>query len=75
MKIEYQIKGITLNEYEMRDIKQHYEILCTAEYLMENYDVAEDEAIQLGNDVRRLMNNYGSTESEAIDEVMQNRDI
>ena len=58
MKIEYEIKGITLNEYEMYDIKTYYDAACTAEYIMDNHDVTEEEAMKLGYEVRRLMNKY-----------------
>ena len=75
MKIEYIIKGVTLNEYEMYDIKKYYEAACTAEYIMENYDITdEDEALKLGYEVRRLMDKYGSDEEEAIKQVMSERE-
>ena len=75
MKIEYEIKGITLNEYEMYDIKKFYEAHCTAEYILENYKVTEEEAIELGYEVRRLMDKYGGEEEDAIYEAMRNRQI
>lgn len=71
MKIEYKIKGITLDVSDLVLINEYYEAACTAEYLMDNYDIAtEDEAMELGYDVRRLMNKYGYDEQEAIDEVL-----
>ena len=73
MKFEYTIKGITLNEYDMYDIKEYYEAHCTAEYIADNYDVTDDEAVRLGYEVRRLMNRYGYEEEEAIYEVMKRR--
>ena len=74
MKIEYEIKGVTLNEYDMYNIKEYYEAACTAEYIMENYDVTEEEAMKLGHEVRRLMNKYGGEEEDVIYEVMKNRE-
>ena len=74
MKIEYEIKGITLNEYDMYDIKKYYEAACSAEYIMDNYDVTEAEAMKLGERVRRLMDRYGGTEEDAIYEVMRSRE-
>jgi hypothetical protein len=73
MEFAYKIKGITLNEYDMYDIKKYYEAHCTAEYIADNYDVTEEEAIVLGYQVRRLMDKYGSTEEDAIYEVMKER--
>ena len=74
MKIEYEIKGITLNEYDMYDIKKYYEAACTAEYLIDNYNITEEEAMRLGEEVRRLMDKYGGTEEDAIYDVMRWRD-
>ena len=75
MKIEYEIKGITLNEYDMYDIKEFYEAHCTAEYIADNYDVTDDEAVKLGYEVRRIMNKYGGEEDDVIREVMKNREV
>jgi hypothetical protein len=75
MKIQYEIKGITLNEFEMYEIKKYYEVACTAEYIMENYDIdTEEEAMELGYEVRRLMDKYGSEEVEAIEQVISERE-
>lgn len=73
MKFAYEIKGVTLNEYDMYDIKKYYEAHCTAEYIADNYDVTEEEAVKLGYEVRRLMDKYGSEEEDAIYEVMKER--
>lgn len=75
MKIEYEIKGIKLTEWEMYDIKTYYEAACTAEYIMENYDVTEEEAMELGHEVRRLMNKYGGEEEDVVYEVMKERNV
>ena len=75
MKIEYEIKGIKLNECEMRDIKDYYGVLCTAEYIIDNYDITdEDEAIKLATEVRRRMNDYDESEVNAIYEVLYNKE-
>ena len=72
MKFKYKIKGITLDAGDMYEIKEYYEAHCTAEYIADNYDVTDEEAVKLGYEVRRLMDKYGSTEEEAIYEVMKN---
>jgi hypothetical protein len=66
MKFAYTIKGVTLNEFEMYDIKEFYEAHCSAEFIFENYDVTAEQAIKLGYEVRRLMNKYGGCEEDAI---------
>ena len=70
MKFEYKIKGITLNENEMRDIKQSYEILSTAEYILENYDLTGKDEMTLAYEIRRYMDKNDVTESEAIREIL-----
>ena len=37
MEIKYEIKGITLDVYDLMELHHYYEAACTAEYLMENY--------------------------------------
>ena len=72
MEIKYKIKGITLDVGDLVEIHRYYEAACTAEFVMENYEVSdEDQALQIGYDVRRLMDKYGYTELEAIDKVME----
>ena len=76
MEIKYEIKGITLNVYELIDINHYYEAACTAEYLMDNYDITdENEAMRLGYEVRRLMFKYDYDELTAIDEVLAKEEI
>ena len=71
MEIKYEIKGTTLDVHDLMEIHAYYEAACTAEYLMENYGITdENEALCLGYEVRRLMDKYGYDEEEAINEVM-----
>ena len=71
MKMKYEIKGVTLNEFDMQRIKEFYEAHCTAEYLMECYELSEEKAIQVGYEVRKIMLKYGCSEEYAIEEVMK----
>lgn len=75
MKFEYTIKGVTLNEYEMYEIKKYYDAHCTAEYIYDNYYVTEEQAIKLGYEVRRLMDKYGGEEEDTIPVAMDNLNI
>ena len=71
MKIQYEIKGITLNEYELIEIHKYYQAARTAEYIMDNYDITdEDGAMQLGYEVRELMDKYEYDEDEAIEHIV-----
>lgn len=71
MDFTYNIKGITLDMTDMYEIKEFYEIRCTAEYIADNYKVSDEEAISYATEVRRLMNRYGASEEEAIAEVVK----
>lgn len=73
MKIEYEIKGVTLDENDLVKINEYYTAACSAEYLLENYSQVktEEQAMRLGFEVRRKMRNHGLTEEEAIDAVLK----
>ena len=68
---EYEIKGIKLDVEDMIRIHNYYEAACTAEYVMYNYGInSDEEALKIGYNVRGLMDKYGYTENEALDEFM-----
>lgn len=67
----YNYKGNELDMIEMSRISGFYKAACTAEYLMDNYDVEDkDEALKKGYEVREIMDKYGMNEDEAIAEVL-----
>ena len=75
MEIKYEIKGITLDVGDLIEIHRYYEAACTAEFVMENYEVSDEvQALQIGYDVRRLMDKYDYSELEAIDKIMEEID-
>ena len=71
MEFKYEIKGVTLDALDMQRIKEYYEQLCTAEYLMENYPLDEEQAMDLAASVRELMDDVGCDEDVAIETVFQ----
>ena len=75
MKFEYKIKGVTLDEHDMICIKNYYEQRCTAEYLVENYGLDEEQAMRLAFDVRELMDDFGCDEDMAIETVFQKEGV
>lgn len=75
MEFKYEIKGVTLDEFDMINIKQYYEQRCTAQYLAENYGFDEERAMELGYLVREKMFKYDFTEEEAIEEVFEEEGI
>jgi hypothetical protein len=70
MEIKYEIKGITLDVYDLIRIHEYYEAACTAEYLMDNYDLTEEQAMERGTRVRKYMDKNNVTEDIAIEEIM-----
>jgi hypothetical protein len=75
MEFKYEIKGVTLDEFDMRCIKNYYEQRCTAEYLAENYNLDEERAMSLAADVRELMDDWEISETEAIYKILSDEGI
>ena len=75
MEFKYEIKGITLDEFDMQRIKEYYEQRCTAEYLVENYNLDEEQAMRFAFDIRELMGDWNISETEAIYEILGNAGI
>ena len=73
MEIKYEIKGVTLDVYDLIKIHEYYEAACTAEYLMDNYGLTEEQAMELGARIRRYMDRNNVTEDIAIEEIMSGR--
>ena len=75
MVIEYEIKGVKLSEEDLTCLHEYYEAARTAEYLMSVYDIKnEEKAMELGYYIRRLMDRFDYTESEAISEALNKED-
>ena len=74
-KVEYEIKGLKLDIEDMRKIDIYYQIVCTAEFLMENYKEITnfDLALAVGYEVRELMRRYEYDELYAIDYALNRR--
>lgn len=70
MEIKYEIKGVTLDVCDLVKIHKYYEVACTTEYILENYNVTEEEASKLAVEIREYMDDRDVTESEAICEVI-----
>lgn len=70
MKFEYEIKGIILDMQDMNEICQYYKVACTTEYILENYDVPENEVMKIAYEVSRYMYKYGLSEEDAICQVL-----
>ena len=62
--------GTEINREEMSLIHEYYEIECTTEYILENYDINEETARDLAREAVEKMNDYHLSEEEAVDEIM-----
>lgn len=73
MKIEYEIKGVKLDVHDMVEISSYFAAACTAELLLDDHSgevTTEEQALELGYEVRRAMDKYGYDEDQAIDFVL-----
>ena len=68
---QIEIWGKLYTMEELYYLHKQYEILCTAEYLMENRGLDEQEALQKASEVRRIMDKYDFSEDEAIKEIFK----
>ena len=59
--------GLTLNSYELCSAWAAYERMCTANCLIDNYEVEEDSAWEIACEIRDRMNNTDTTESQLIE--------
>lgn len=69
MKLEYTVKGVTLDVRDIVKIHEFYRKFCIIEYLLEGYsDVVktEEDARNIAADVLHLMDNHDYLEQEAI---------
>lgn len=62
--------GTEITTEEMAQIHDYYEVQCTKEFILDNYDLDEDKAEEMAKQVREKMNDYYLSESEAIEEVL-----
>ena len=68
--------GITLPADVVRKVHNAYRRMCTAEYIMDNYDdVSEEEAFELAIFVRQQMQDWDMSETEAVESVMAERRV
>lgn len=64
--------GVEITPEEMSQIHEHYEIECTTEYILENYnDINEETARDLAREAVEKMNDYHLSEEEAVSEIME----
>lgn len=68
-QIEFNGKLYTMDE--LCYLYKQYEILCTAEYLIDTKGLDAQEARRKSEVVRRIMDKYDFSEEEAIEEVFK----
>lgn len=67
---QIKMNGKTYTMDELCYLHEQYEIFCTAEYLIENLELQENEAIKKATEVRQMMDKYDFSEEEAIKEIL-----
>lgn len=79
MKYDLQEMSITLNDgrklcvTELVEINNIFNILCTAEYIKDNYNLTDKKAVGLAEIIRAIMDKYNISEEEAINKVFSER--
>ena len=73
--MEYAIKGVVLDAYDLVAINEYYRVACIAEYIHNNYRVDEKTAMKLGADVIWMMDKYGYSEADAISTTAQDKHL
>ena len=76
----YTLRGMHLSLADMKEIHDKYEIMCLEEYLLENYNLTNDNAWHLANEVVDYKDEiekegYPVTDNEAIKFVSTKLDI
>lgn len=70
MTIEFNTKGVTLNESEVVAVYEYYRHVTVTEYLIEVYHFNETTASGLAAEVIHLIDHREYTETEAISAVI-----
>ena len=66
--------GRELTRSEASAVSGAYERMCTTEYIRDNHPkISQKKAWNIAEDVRDLMDDYGYSETEAIEEVLKRR--
>ena len=68
---QVEIKGKLYTMDELCYLHKRYEVLCTAEYLLDNKGLDEHEAMEKAEEVRRIMDKYDFSEEEAIEKLFK----
>lgn len=67
LKLEYEVKGVTLDANDIVKIHEYYRSYIIVEFLLENhYSLSIDEAKKMAADAIHLVDHKDYTESEAI---------
>lgn len=70
MKIEYQIKGVILNDDEVYQVHDYFERVILAEYMIELFDLSDEVALTLAGEVRQFILDKDYPELDAIHAVV-----
>ena len=73
--LEYEIKGIKLNEQDIVQISEFYKNYSMAEYLYYTYGISEEEARTAAAAVLDMIENNGYDEHDAIFKYFEDNGI
>lgn len=73
--LEYEIKGVKLNERDIVQINEFYKNYSMAEYLYYAYGISEEEAYKAAAAVLDMIENEGYVEQDAIFKYFEDNGI
>ena len=71
MKLEYEIKGVVLDEKDIINIHEYYKNYSMAEYLVAVHKVDESKAFVYAAGVLHLIEEHDYEEVDAIKEILK----
>ena len=71
MKLEYEVKGVTLDEKDIINIHEYYKNYSMAEYLVAVHKVDESKAFEYAAGVLHLIEQHGYEEADAITKILK----
>ena len=72
----YEIMGLVLNQDQMREVKNYYQVALLQQYVVENYQISEEDALKVAElayeiEEEAMVNDYNVQEQESIWEASE----
>lgn len=71
MKLEYEVKGVVLDEKDIVKIHEYYKNYNMAEYLVAVHKIDKTKAMECAPGILHLIEEHGYEEADAIKEILK----